>query len=296
MSDGLALGGSLWLPESGLAHGLLLMHPGSGASDRDNDVLFPPIRAAVLAREVAVCSFDKRGVGASEGRWTDAGILTQAADLLAGLAAARAALLHAGHDGPVGLFGHSQGGWVVLEAARSAPVAFVITNSGPAVSPAEQERFATRNRLLGAGWSDDDIGDGLSFLDLVFELVDSQPFDTGAAALRANQALAGRLAAVGTFLPDVAELWAFAKAILRHDPRHALQSLTVPLLALYGARDVFAPVTESTARLRSLVDPRLLDIRVLPSGDHRLQEPDSDHFAPGYLRAIADFVEAHCRS
>jgi hypothetical protein len=41
------------------------MHPGSGPSDRDNDVLFPPIRDALLAAGIAVCSFDKRGAGES---------------------------------------------------------------------------------------------------------------------------------------------------------------------------------------------------------------------------------------
>jgi len=286
VSDGVTLGGSLWLPEAGSARGLLLMHPGSGPSDRDNDVLFPPIRAAVLQRDVAVCSFDKRGVGSSEGQWTDAGIRTQAADLLAGLAAARTAFMDAGHDGPVGLFGHSQGGWVVLEAAGSPLVGFVITNSGPAVTPAEQERFATRNRLMDAGWSADDI---------------AQPFEAGAALLDERRGLAERLAAVGAFLPDSPELWSFAHAILRHDPRAAVQSLTVPLLALYGARDPIVPIAQSATVLRSLADPQLLDLRVLAHGDHRLQLPGSDQFVPDYLTTVADFVEAHlwsgaCRS
>jgi len=295
VSDGVTLGGSLWLPDIGATQGLLLMHPGSGPSDRDNDVLFPPIRAAVLARNVAVCSFDKRGVGGSEGRWTDAGILTQAADLLAGLAAARAALVDAGHDGPVGLFGHSQGGWVVLEAAGDPQVEFVITNSGPAVTPAEQERYSTRNRLVAASWSSDDVDDALAFLDLIFELVDSQPFEKGAAVLQEHRALADRLAALGAFLPDLPELWSFAKAILRHDPRHAIQSLTVPLLALYGARDPIVPVAQSATLLGSLADPKLLNVRVLPDGDHRLHEPASDQFVPDYLMTVADFVEVQCR-
>ena len=59
------------------------MHPGSGPSDRDNDVFFPPIREHLLDAGVAVCSFDKRGVGGSTGRWEEAGIVEQADDLLA---------------------------------------------------------------------------------------------------------------------------------------------------------------------------------------------------------------------
>src|SRR5438552_19046823 len=103
-----SLQGSLWLP-SDTAAATVLMHPGSGPSDRDNDVFFPPIREHLLSAGIAVCSFDKRGVGGSSGRWQDAGIADQAADLLAGLAEFRAC---GRADLPIGLFGHSQGGWV----------------------------------------------------------------------------------------------------------------------------------------------------------------------------------------
>ena len=89
-SAGVRLAGSVWMPAGGAAAGLL-MHPGSGPSDRDNDVFFPPIRERLLAAGIAVCSFDKRGVGGSSGRWQEAGIAAQADDLVAALAAFRAA-------------------------------------------------------------------------------------------------------------------------------------------------------------------------------------------------------------
>ena len=76
------LAGSLWVP----AHrpvATVLMHPGSGPSDRDNDVYFPPIRSHLLESGLAVASFDKRVVGASTGRWEEAAIVEQADDALA---------------------------------------------------------------------------------------------------------------------------------------------------------------------------------------------------------------------
>ena len=73
------LAGSLWLPQAApLA--TVLMWPGSGPSDRDNDVFFPPIREHLLGGGLAVASFDKRGVGGSTGDWRDAGIEEQADD------------------------------------------------------------------------------------------------------------------------------------------------------------------------------------------------------------------------
>src|SRR5262249_59125171 len=120
---------------------------GSGPADGDNVLLFPPIRKHLLEAGIAVCSFDKRGVGGSAGSWLEAGIGEQADDLLAGLAVFEA---ESPRGLPIGLFGHSQGGWVVVEAAaRGFPVEFVITNSGPGVSPARQERYSLANKLAG---------------------------------------------------------------------------------------------------------------------------------------------------
>lgn len=102
-----SLGGTLWLP---VDHGgtTVLMHPGSGPSDRDNDVFFPPIRQYLLECGITVSSFDKRGVGDSTGRWQEAAIEEQASDAIACLEALRA---DASSNGRVGLYGHSQGGW-----------------------------------------------------------------------------------------------------------------------------------------------------------------------------------------
>ena len=65
------------------------MVPGSGPSDRDNDVYFPAIRAGLLDRGIAAASFDKRGVGESTGDWRDTGPAEQAADVAAQLACLR---------------------------------------------------------------------------------------------------------------------------------------------------------------------------------------------------------------
>ena len=88
---------------------------------------------------------DRRGVVRQAGRRWFHRRLAGRGDRRAGRGC-RGRLAHLAADGatsPIGLFGHSQGGWVVVEAARRAtPAAFVITNSGPGVSPAVQDRFA----------------------------------------------------------------------------------------------------------------------------------------------------------
>ena len=283
-----SLAGSVFVP-SPKAERTLLMHPGSGPSGRDNDVYFPPIREYLLNAGIAVCSFDKRGVGGSTGRWQEAGIIEQAGDLLACLARL---LSDPNVPKPVGLFGHSQGGWVVVEAAGRTPeIAFVVTNSGPGVTPLEQERYSHRTYLAEGGVSDSDMRDAF------------EPFEELAQALRRGATYAevrrrfdsARLPTVYrerklVLFPDDDELWSFLLRVFDYDPRPALERIRVPLLAVFGADDALVPVEASVSVYREAVQPRLLTVAVLPGADHRIHSGEPPRLADGYLEMLADFV------
>jgi pimeloyl-ACP methyl ester carboxylesterase len=288
-NGGVSLAGTLWLPAAGSPAAIVLMHPGSGPSDRDNDVYFPPIREHLLASGFGVCSFDKRGVGGSTGRWEEAAIVEQADDALA---AVEALLADEDLDTPVGLFGHSQGGWVVIEAAgHGAPVAFVVTNSGPGVTPGEQERYAARAHLARAGATPDEIREGMQRLDLVLALMrDRVPLDD----VRSRFEAAG-IAEVGydlPLVPDDPAIWNLAAALIHYDPRPALERIRVPVLALFGADDPIVPVAESVAVYREAVRPDLLTIAVFPGGDHRSLTGDPPRLVDGYLETLVSFLSA----
>jgi pimeloyl-ACP methyl ester carboxylesterase len=287
-SGDVSLAGSLFVPAGNVAS-TVLMHPGSGPSDRDNDVYFPPIREHLLEAGIAVCSFDKRGVGASTGRWKDAAIIEQADDLLA----CHAALLSdPSVPKPLGLFGHSQGGWVVVEAAGRGPeIAFVIANSGPGVTPLEQERYSHRTYLAAAGVSDNEMPQAI------------EPFEELAEALRRGATYehvrrrfaSERLPALYrerklVLFPDDEELWSLLRRISDYDPRPALERIRVPVLALFGADDPLVPVEASVTVYRRAVQPELLTVAVFPGADHRIQAGDPPRLADGYLETIVSFV------
>jgi pimeloyl-ACP methyl ester carboxylesterase len=261
------------------------MHPGSGPSDRHNDVLFPPIREHLLRAGIAVCSFDKRGVGGSAGHWQDAGIVEQADDLLAALAVFES---NSPPGLPLGLFGHSQGGWVVVEAAgRGAPVAFVITNSGPGVSPARQERYSLTSRL-----KDGREAEALATYDTVVEVMRECPtLDGGMARLEAADVPYRGLPGLEFMFEDEA-IWGLCARIFDYDPAQALSRITVPVLALFGSADKITPAEESVVALRAAVRPELLQVEVFPDGDHRLCHGEPPGFVDGYLDRISSFVRA----
>jgi len=285
-SGGVRLAGTLW-PPAGDAVAGVLMHPGSGPSDRHNDVFFPPIREHLRRAGLAVCSFDKRGVGGSTGRWQEAGIAEQADDLLAGLA-----VFQAERPGlPIGLFGHSQGGWVVVEAAgRGAPVAFVIPNSGGPVSPARQERYSLASKLT----SGQEAG-ALAAYDAVVAVMRECPtLDEGVDRLEAAGVPFRELPGL-TFMFEHEELWRLGAMIFDYDPTPALARITVPVLGLVGGADRVNPPEESLAEFRASVRPDLLQVEVFPEGDHRLHHGDPPRFVNGYLDRISSFVLGSCR-
>jgi uncharacterized protein len=285
-SGGIHLAGTLWRP-AGEAVAGVLMHPGSGPSDRDNDTFFPPIREHLLAAGIAVCSFDKRGVGGSGGSWFEAGIEAQADDLLAGLAVFQA---QSAPGLPIGLFGHSQGAWVIVEAAsRGVTVAFVIPSSGGAVLPAKQERYSLSSKL-----SAEQLPEALATYDAVIEVMRERPtLADGLKQLDAAGVLYRELPGL-EFAFDNEAVWRLFAEICLFDPAPALSRITAPVLGLFGADDKVTPPEESVDALRAAVRPELLDIEVFPAGDHRLQHGDPPRFVDGYLDRISSFALDAC--
>jgi uncharacterized protein len=282
------LGGQLWLPAN-QPSAAVLMVPGSGPSDRHNDVFFPPIRSHLLANGIAVVAFDKRGVGGSTGDWLSAGIVEQAGDVLAVHETLSDAPELAGV--PIGLFGHSQGGWVVLEAAgRGRGVAFVVTSSGPGVSPAEQERHAAADGLRRAGHLPAAVEAALTSYQSMLESIRAgAPYRDFQRALdaEAERRQFDHLMQVA-FVPDSEGLWNFARLIIDYDPRPAMRRIRSPVLALFGAEDRSVPIERSVAVYReSLSD---VAVHVFPEADHRCQLGDPPRMAPGYLDILAQEI------
>ena len=279
----LLLAGTLHRPD-GEARATVLMVPGSGPSDRDNDGYFSAIRALLLDRGIAAASFDKRGVGESTGDWRDTGPAEQASDVAAQLTLLRQT---PGVD-PVrlGLFGHSQGGWVVLEVAAADPsIAFVVTNSGPGVTMARQERFATGAHMTAGGAPADVVADALATQDALMALVrDGADIETVRAAAGGD----------GQGPGDAGEL-ELVRRWLDHDPVPNLERLESPLLAIFGGQDLHVPVEESVAVFRAARAgrPGELDIELLPGGDHRLQSGDPQTLDPAYASTLGDWIVRH---
>jgi uncharacterized protein len=91
-SGSLHLAGSLMLPDSAGCFPAVLLLPGSGEVDRNENIEKLPINALreiaeyLAAQGIASFRFDKRGVGASEGQHLGTGFFDHVADAAAALA------------------------------------------------------------------------------------------------------------------------------------------------------------------------------------------------------------------
>ncbi|WP_106247263.1 alpha/beta hydrolase family protein [Allonocardiopsis opalescens] len=290
-----SLAGSLTLPGREAPSPGVVMVGGSGPTDRDNDVYFPPIRRHLAAAGFAVLCYDKRGVGESSGDWRAATMDDLAADAAAALDFLRAR--PGVRADAVGLFGHSEGGWVVLRAAAGREdAAWVVTCGCPGTTPAVQERHALAGALGRARTTAAETERALALYD---RLVEAGRVGADFAAAKRLLGAAGRPRAfLEHYWARVDErLWPFLTRKNDHDPVPDALRLRGPHLAVFGGADELVPVAESVrlfgaAACHPLRSKRAtLTVEVVPGADHRVQTGGT-RLAAGYLDMLTRWITA----
>ncbi|WP_027945875.1 alpha/beta hydrolase family protein [Amycolatopsis taiwanensis] len=249
---------------------------------------------------VAVLVHDKPGCGQSPGDWRTQSFADRAAEALAAVEVLRGWRGVDRHR--IGLIGWSQGGWVSLLAARTAPEAIdrVVTISGPGVSMAEQERMRIDSWLRRDGVDGEDHAEGMAWVDeRTSRLRAGEPVEEVIAAQRhyADRPWY-RVAVQATATPATAAFFARSMDI---DPAELLPGLSCPVLALFGGSDDSVPVATSVARIAAAlpdVERHRHGIAVFPGADHGLFTGDPRHgvarrdqLAPGFLPMLTAFLK-----
>jgi pimeloyl-ACP methyl ester carboxylesterase len=291
-SQGVNLAGTLHLPASGPPHPAVVMLQGSGAADRDSGSYFPPIREAFLQRGIAVYSFDKPRIGGSSGDWRRFALFDRSDQAEAAITAVQE---HVAIDPTrVGIWGHSQGGWIVqLVASRRRDLAFAIANSGPGISLREQDLYGVEHTMRADGKSVDHVEHAVAFVRALHAAaLRHDDFATVSSALlqpALNEPWSGY-----HILADAADWGLMCRfAVERYEPAEALAQIRCPFLAVFGERDPLLPAHESAVicgkALREAGNPDAT-IVIFPQGNHRILLAESGEFVPGYLDLLADWA------
>ena len=119
-----------------------------------------------MAQGFAVLSYDKRGTGTSTGDWKSADFDSLAGDVRAGVRflTARADI----KPNRVGLWGISQGGWILpIVAAKAAPdIAFLIVHAGSGTMVRQQGVLYLEAELRAAGLPPSSVAVGKRYQQL----------------------------------------------------------------------------------------------------------------------------------
>ena len=303
---GIKLSGRLVLPKGNERVPIVvLVHGAEHESARDSYAL----QRLLPAENVGVFVYDKRGTGASEGRYT------QDFDTLAddAVAAMREAKRIAGaRCARIGYQGGSQGGWVAPLAATRGPVDFVIVSFGLAVSviDEDQEEVALEMRLKGH--TKEEISKAqevASAAEAVFESKFTKGFERFDAvrAKYRNEPWYKDLHGNYThfILPyTAAEIREKGKDFVfgtpfRYDPMPTLRAVKAPQLWILGEDDLEAPSVETSRRIRTLIaEGKPISLALFPHAEHGMTEYEvasngervSTRYAPGYFTMMRDFA------
>jgi len=273
-SGEVSLAGTLLVPPGAGPHPAVVLTHGSGPTDRQGLLLM----ADLFARNgIAALAYDKRGSGDSSGsyRTIAADFRSLAEDALAGVAHLRGR----GDIDPtrVGVWGLSEGGFVVALAAASPEVAFVVGVSAPGVSAIRDFLWQNELALRHGGVSDPTISANTRALTVLYR-----------AARSLGLVESGQVS------------WDF-------DPAVAWAQVRQPVLLIYGDNDRLVPPARSASVItgalaqagdanHTVVHFAGTDHGIFVSEDgfraRKDYEQGSLRFGTGYLDTMVDWVRA----
>ena len=285
-----ALAGTLLIPPTSGCHPAVVIIHGSSTPSR-NDFRF---YADLFARRgIAALIYDKRAGANLSGE--------SRVDLrdLAGDALAAVALLKTRTDinqEQIGLWGHSEGGWVApIAAAQSKDVAFVISFSGPGVTYAEVNKYADATRLRAHGFSETDIREATEALARADDYV-RKGGDKRALQSFLDEASRKPWASQSTLprrVPSVEEIHTWLRwRDLDLDPVSYWDQIKVPVLIMFGELDDVVPVQASADRIEAAMKHagnRDVTIKIFPHANHTIQP------APDFLEVMVGWTVERVR-
>jgi uncharacterized protein len=303
-APGVRLAGTLTLPEGAGPYPAAILISGTGPQDRDETIeghkAFAIWADALTRRGVAVLRYDDRGVSGSTGNYSAATQTDFASDVKAAFdwLAARPDIDRT----RIGLIGHSEGGTFAPMAMRDgADAAWLVMLAGPAVSGAEILQAQQRRMAVAAGMSAEAVDQSNAFQRRVLAAVSSHA-DDPAAARRAVEAL---LLEGGRSPAEAAQTAAvmsgdWYRGMVANDPAEAIRMIHVPLLAVYGGKDLQVPADQN-APVISRLKPDA-DVVVLPELNHLFQPARTGLVSeygeiettldPSVIRTVVDWVVA----
>ena len=307
-SEEITIVGTLAKPEGDGPFPAVVVLLGSGPETRDGPA-YRVNATNMLRHGFAILIFDKRGSGESGGDLDTATFFDFAAD-------ARAAVRFlAGRDDidatRIGLLSNSESGWYAAQvAAETRQVAFIINRVGPPLPWIDTVIWEVRNEFVEAGVAEADLESLLSITTKRWRYYAAAGKDPELANGPEREAINAELAQIRQTVPLADEV---LPARLRdydadfyrsyaidasYDPGYYLRQIDIPMLYIFGGRDVNVPTDESVAYLEEFRNDYrgTIDIHVYPNLGHSMATWRGifhGGYPPDYLEFVGQWALSH---
>lgn len=269
------LTGKIMIPSTEGVHAAVIFLQGSERTSPINCTFFSRITEPLLDSGIACFIFAKRGVDKSSGSSRSSTFHDRADDTIAAINY----LKNRNEINPtkIGLFGHSQGGWICqLAASMSDDVAFIINSAGPGETVFEQILTDRRNHLTLDELPSKTVDKKVKQLEMILKAILN--------------------------LKPILKIHHLSY-IIDYDPAPVLAKINCPVLALFGELDPLVPPKKNIPLIEhglKKANNNHYQIKVFETANHSFYSAKtgslkeysslSKEFVPGYLETINDWV------
>jgi alpha-beta hydrolase superfamily lysophospholipase len=246
------------MPESGNNFTAVILITGSGAQNRDEEILghkpFLVIADYLTRNGIAVLRYDDRGTAQSTGNFAT----STTADFAADAESAITYLKTRAEINPqkIGLIGHSEGGVIApMVAARSNDVGFIVMLAGSGIRGDALLLLQSEHLGRASGVAEDILIKNRKLNSEIYnkivnsEKAVSQQEIIGLMTTQKTELI--ELGASETNIDEMIQVNAvimtspWMQYFLRYDPAPALERVKCPVLAVNGTKDLQVPATEN---------------------------------------------------
>ncbi len=267
--DKIKLFGTLTMPDRNGKFPAVVLISGSGPQDRDETIFnhkpFLIISDYLTRNGIAVLRYDDRGVGKSGGNFSSATTEDFMKDALAAVEYLKSR--NEVDRNKIGLIGHSEGGLIApMAVASSDDVKFLVLLAPPGIPGKDLIPLQTELILKAQGVDSSTISRTVSQLKAVFDII-TYSSDSLTAYKKLEELYKNEIADMSGKEKNKTEnsfeafdrkaktyLSPWFRFFLKYNPSWALENVKVPVLALWGGKDLQVPPKENMPALKRALE------------------------------------------
>ncbi len=280
---------------------------GSGPEDYSSEDNYRYLWEEFVKIGFACYSWDRPGVGQSEGKWYEMSVEDRANEVVS--AVNKLKTLNFIDTSKIGFWGISQAGWVIPLVSEKNKPAFVITVSSPVTTAFDQELYRVTSEMKAENFSKGDISNAISYNKKLLKLIkENEPY----ASFLALQKETEKAKWADHVIRGEEMVYDYLSIVFKKDKAPNLTHLDCPVLAIWGENDLVVPPKKGLdtykKQLRRMGNTASL-LKIIPKADHTLtfnltgkrsetlqrreqyKNNPKEVFAPGYVTLMLGWLK-----